>query len=254
MKTQKSQREGGSECGNDIPSFQVKEARVACSPYSSIGEVRQLRRMYRPEEGPYVHVTFYLHNMHYKEKDWDADFWVQMVGDKVYEENVHIKVPQDEPTAKVTATFRCSETGTIGLGEWFVRLFQCKENKNVYQDDVAFKIVDLPPHYTQCFEFISFDLYRGEVADDSILHAKSQYCFKSRGLDSITLLYLAKNLLDKEWTPELVLMLFDETGRIVMQHVEEVQLVQMDEKNKCIYFMHVLKGKTRAFSRRDSTR
>lgn len=247
MKTQKSQREGGRECGNDIPSFQVKEARVACSPYSSIGEVRQLRRMYRPDEGPYVHVTFYLHNMHYKEKDWDADFWVQMVGDKVYEENVHIKVPQDEPTAKVTATFRCSETGTIGLGEWFVRLFQCKENSNVYQDDVAFKIVDLPPHYTQCFEFISFDLYRGEVADDSILHAKSQYCFKSRGLDSITLLYLAKNLLDKEWTPELVLMLFDETGRIVMQHVEEVQLVQMDEKNKCIYFMHVLKGKTRGF-------
>ena len=74
MESQEFNNEWNSACGSNIPSFRVETACIACSPYSVMGDVRQLRRMYRPEEGPYVHVTFYLHNMYYKAADWEAKF------------------------------------------------------------------------------------------------------------------------------------------------------------------------------------
>lgn len=247
METQRSQNGGNHVCGDNIPYFRVEEARVACSPYPSIGEVRQLRRMYRPEEGPYVHVTFYLHNMCYKDSDWEADFSLKMVGATMVEEQVHVEVSRDEPTAKMTATFRSGKSDKIELGDWFVKLYRCKNGNKFYEDEIVFTVVDLPPHYTQCFEFISFELYKGVVDSDNILNAQSQYCFNSRDLDAITLLYAAKNLVEKEWSPELIVMLFDEAGRIVMQHVENVELAPLDNNSKCVYLTRVLSGTAKGF-------
>lgn len=247
MEPQEFNNEWNSACGSNIPSFRVETACIACSPYSVMGDVRQLRRMYRPEEGPYVHVTFYLHNMYYKAADWEADFMVQLVGSTVAEERVYVEVSSEEPTAKVRATFKCGEKDTIDKGEWIVRLFQCKRDGKTLEDEQLFTVIDLPPHYTQCFEFFSFDLYRGEVTDDDVVNAKSQYCFDSHDLDAVTMLYIAKNKLDREWTPEFVFMLFDEAGRIVTQQMENVPLIPLDKDSKCIYFRHTLLGTAKGF-------
>ncbi len=222
---------------NDELYFRVEDVRIACLPHREVSEVRQLRRLYSPCEGSYIHVTFYLHNLRFRSEDWSSCFVLRLASPSseiVEELNQYIEVSEDESTAKVTASFAYGEKNMLFEGEWAVQLYSKRGGRERFECQTEFSFVQLPAHYTDCFEYISFELYRGEKSCDELTEAKSQNSFNIEGLDSITMLYLAKNLLAKEWTPEFVIMLFDEVGRVIYQRRVVEALSPLDDKSSCV--------------------
>lgn len=217
----------------------IKEIRLAYNRHEICTRIDSYQSIFRLYPGYYLHAEIYIHNIHYGEFKWNRELTISLKNSKgklLAQKDVEVEVKIHQSEVIIPITFRptdiIEQTSYPKEGLYEVGIY----DQSNELDCKTLQLVDLPEHYTECFQYGTFELLRrnlGEKNHHSIV-SKSQNLFKLDKLESITLAFYAKDLLKKDWPYEFEICLFEETGRLKDRFISEESRIE-NENGRLMY-------------------
>lgn len=218
---------GGADDGMEDSPIQITDVLIAFSPDEEYGGCFTQRGQFRLSslKDAYVHAEIVIHNPYYRQFRWSRKFWIALVwdGEEVFRISQTFQMNCQDALGKMYVSFPAPDemykSATSPRHELFIIVYH--NDDELYHRGV--QLVDIPEHYTSCFQYESFALYRNNVGEeiDYTQPGRSQNCFKQQRLGSILMAQGMENLLWKEegddfsfFVPEFEMHLYDETGRL----------------------------------------
>lgn len=228
---------------DDKSPVHIIKTLIAFSPEEEYGGCYTERSQFRiPQNDKYLHAEIQIHNPYYKIRHWNCEFKILLsYSQGVLDETVKsVLINNRDTVGKLHVSFPIPD---IMRNPDIVRY--CQFFITVFHNDIELcckkiQLLDIPEHYTECFRYDSFSLFRvdqGKEVDYRDL-GQAQSNFNSHRLGTILMVQVMENLLEKTdkqlmngFVPEFELRLYDEIGRVKAAEIQIAVTQENEEKS-----------------------
>lgn len=250
-----------NETSEDELPVRIIHTLVAFSQEKEYGGYYTERSQFRlPQNDRFLHAEIQISNPYYKICSWDCKLKVTLSSSQgLLDETVQSAlIDFGDVTGKLHVDFPIPDamldTHTSRHNNFFITIY-CND-VDIYCKKL--QLLDIPEHYTECFRYDSFSLYRideGCDVDYSNL-GYTQNCFNHSGLGAVLMAQGMVSLLEKtdpkafaDFFPEFELRLHDETGRIRATEMQIAKSYENGENNLVALYWEMGQGKRNFWSK-----